>query len=363
MRAVNKDDLSLSDRKKRILRFIVESYISNGEPVGSQYLLDASDLTCSSATIRSEMAELEKMGYIEHLHTSSGRVPTQAGYKFYVESLMDKYKLTAMEIVELNNMLKSKFQELDSMLNAAAKFVSSVTNYTTLALKSGDKVDSITKFSYMKLDDYSFLLIMKLSNDKVTTKQISTEEYVDDYVLKRLCDILNNTISGVQSKNITLPMMMNMKKEMGMNDELITKSIEAVYDLLGNENDTEIQFDGVKNLLDYPEFADVQKIKDVMGLIEKKDDLIKIMSDDEGDGVNIKLGNESQGLVDDSALIYRTINVGGKTVGAIGVLGPARMDYSKVISTVEYMTEKISDILSSALPPGKKNEDVEENNE
>ena len=353
MKMVSKDKSELSDRQKNILRNIVDSYIANGDPVGSQYLLDASGLKCSSATIRSEMADLEKKGYLIQPHTSAGRVPTQLGYRFYVESLMEKYKFTAMEALQLNNMLKDKFAELDSILDTATKFVSSLTNYTTVALKTGKKVDYVSSFTGMLLGEKDFLLVMKMSEGKIVTKQIISNYSIDEANLKKLCDLLNDYVSNIPSENITLPIIMSIKKQMGIYEDLVTKSIEAVYDVVGNEHQTDLQFGGVKKLLDYPEFSQVDKIKDIMSLIEDKQRLINIMSDSDTNEINVKLGTEDNELTDDSALIYRTINVGGKVVGAIGVLGPARMDYSKVISTIEYMTDRIVSVLSNSLGPSK----------
>lgn len=355
MKAVSKKASGLSERQKTILRSIVESYISKGEPIGSNYLLQSYNMSCSSATIRAEMAELEKMGYLVQPHASAGRAPTQLGYRFYVDTLMDNYKLTAMEIVELNDMLKNKFVELDTMLDTATKLVTSLTNYTTLSLKAPDKIESVSSFSTLFLSDHSFLLVMRMQNGKAITKQIDTNVTINDDLLLALCSLLNNYVSGKFISNITLPTIMEMKKKLIGYDELIEKSIEAIYDVLGNQNNTNVQFEGVSNLLDYPEFADVEKIRGVMGMIEHKENFVNLISNSENDKVNVKLGNEDDNLVDDSALIYRTINVGGKVVGAIGVLGPSRMDYSKVISTVEFMTEKISNLLSGSLPPGDEN--------
>lgn len=349
----SKKDSSLSERQKHILRCIVDSYVANGDPVGSQNLLDASGLTCSSATIRADMAELERKGYLIQPHISAGRIPTQYGYRFYVESLMERYKFTAMEVMELNNMLKNKFQELDSILESATKFVSSLTNYTTVALKAGNKIDSVSKFTGMMLSGNEFLLVMKTSDGKISTKQITSSYEINDNIIHNLCDVLNENIINLNSSEINLPLIMSMKKKMGMYEELVTKSVEAVYELVGTENETNLQIDGVKKLLDYPEFSDVDKMRNIMNLIEDKQQLINLMTTSETNTINVRLGTEDDKLVDDSALIYRTINVGGKVVGAIGVLGPARMDYSKVISTVEYMTDKIVSVLTNSLEPGK----------
>ncbi len=340
----------LSDRKKMILRSVIESHINNGEPVGSKYLVSSANIPYSSATIRAEMAELEEMGYLEQPHTSSGRIPTQQGYRFYVDSLMESYKLTGTEIIELNNMLKSKIGELDSILASASKLVASLTNYTSVALKAGNKSDSVKNFSYMLLDSHEFLLVMKMEDGKVVTKQIKTDVELNDRILFKLEQQLNSKLVNLTSKEITLPIMMDVENAMGVESSIVSPAFRAIYETLGNDTESDLKYEGVTKLLDYPEFADVSKIKNVMDMLDDKKGLIELMSDSKNEGVNITLGNEEGTLVDNSALIYRPIKVSGQTLGVIGVFGPARMDYSKVVSTVEYLSEKITSMLSDALP-------------
>lgn len=355
---------NLSDRKKMILRSVIESHINNGEPVGSKYLVSSANIPYSSATIRAEMAELEEMGYLEQPHTSSGRVPTQQGYRFYVDSLMESYKLTGAEIVELNNMLKSKIGELDSILASASKLVASLTNYTSVALKSGTRADSIKNFSYMLLDKKEFLLVMKLENGKVISRQVRTDVELNDRILFKLEQQLNSKLIGLTSKEITLPIMMDIETEMGVEASIVSPTFRAIYETMGSGDDTDIKYEGVTKLFDYPEFADVSKIKNVMDMLDDKKKLIELMSDSKNDeGVNITIGSEEGTLVDNSALIYRPIKVSGQTLGVIGVFGPARMDYSKVVSTVEYLSEKITSMLSDALPPPSDDRDNDEGKE
>ena len=204
----------LSQRKKLILRSVIESHISTGEPIGSKYLMTNSEIPYSSATIRNEMAELENMGYLEQPHTSAGRIPTSLGYRFYVDTLMESYKLTTTEIVSLNNIIKNKMGELDSILKSASKLIASMTNYTTVAVKSHTGALTVSQFSYMLLEPTAFLLVMRMSDGNVETRHIRTEIPVDEEILNRLSVVLNENFKNIQSGAITLPMIMKAESEM-----------------------------------------------------------------------------------------------------------------------------------------------------
>ena len=192
----------LSERKKRILRSIIDAHIAMGEPIGSKYLVTSAEIPFSSATIRNEMAELEEMGYLEQPHTSAGRVPTQLGYRFYVDSLMESYKLTAAEIVALNNMLKSKIGELDSIIQNASKLVANLTNYTSVAIKASER-ETVRSFSYMILDEHNFLMVMKTSGDNVKTKQVHADILLDENNVSRLFSLLNTYCVNETPDDIT----------------------------------------------------------------------------------------------------------------------------------------------------------------
>ena len=331
----------LSQRKKLILRSVIESHIATGEPIGSKSLVSKSDIPCSPATIRNEMAELENMGYLVQPHTSAGRVPTSLGYRFYVDALMENYKLTATEIVSLNNIIKNKMGELDSILKSASKLIASMTNYTTVAVQSPYGSPTIEQYSYMLLDERAFLLVMRMSDDSVSTKHIRADVTLDDDILRKLTAILNSSFVGITSDGITLPMMMQAETEMGAAGALIAPVVKAIYETIGKNEEADINFEGLNKLLEYPEFSNVEQMRRVIRMFEKKEDIMKIIEGADSDKVNIFIGRDGE-LVDNSAFVFKTIKVGGKAVGAIGVFGPSRMDYSKVISTVEYLSNSLS---------------------
>lgn len=344
------DEGGLSRRKKQILRSIIETHISLGEPVGSKFLMTNAEIPFSSATIRNEMAELESMGYLEQPHTSSGRIPTKRGYRFYVDSLMENYKLTASEIITLNNMLKNKIGELDSILESASKLVAALTNYPTVSIKSNSGDNFVKQFSYMLLSENDFLLVMRLADGTVKSKQIKTGFAVDDNILSTLVEQLNTFVANTDPQQITFPMMMQMEKRLGDASELIGMAIKAAYETTVRTEDSSVRFEGVGKLLEYPEFSNVEKMRDVLNMIEDKDNIIDLMKDGDADKVNVVIGEDDTKMVDHSAFIFRKLTVGGKVVGAIGVFGPSRMDYSKVVSTVEYLSEQISRSFNAALP-------------
>lgn len=344
---------NLSQRKKLILRSVIESHIATGEPVGSKYLMTELDIPYSSATIRNEMAELETMGYLEQPHTSSGRIPTSLGYRFYVDALMESYKLTATEIVSLNNIIKSKIGELDSILKSASKLIASITNYTTVSVKAGDSsVGTVEQFSYMLLDSTAFLLVMQIADGNVMTRHIRSDIPINDEILTKLIKILNADFIGISPDNITLPLIMRAESELGSAGSLITPVIKALYDIIGKRDETDINFEGINKLLEYPEFSNVEQMKRIISMFENKDDLIKIIENADSDKVNIFIGKDAE-LIEHSAFVFKTLKVHGKVVGAIGVFGPSRMDYSKVISTVEYLSETLSGATDAGLPPGR----------
>jgi heat-inducible transcriptional repressor len=345
----------LSERKKRILRSIIDAHIAMGEPIGSKYLVTSAEIPFSSATIRNEMAELTEMGYLEQPHTSAGRVPTQLGYRFYVDSLMESYKLTATEIVALNNMLKSKIGELDTIIQSASKLVANLTNYTSVAIKASER-ETVRVFSHMVLDEHNFLMVMKMSGENVKTKQVHTDIVLDESNVSKLMALFNAYCTGVTPEDITYATIVKMESAMGSAAALVNPAVKAFYDSVSTVTDSNVKFEGVNKLLEYPEFSSVDQLKRVFSMIENKEDFLDMLSTSDMNKINVFIGDEENRFAPSSAFVFRPLTVDGKVIGAIGVFGPSRMDYSKVISTVEYLTQKITGIIEGrALPePGEE---------
>ncbi len=346
----------LSERKKQILKAIVDVHIRLGEPVGSKFLTQNEQIALSSATIRNEMAELEEMGYLEQPHTSAGRVPSRAGYRLYVDSLMNRYPVTARETEELNTLMRQKIDALDKMLEQAGKMVSLLTGYTSLTMTAGGGGGIVRRFDAVWLDEHSFILVMTLDGEDVRSKTVHTDHPTTRDALNRLCTALNDCIAGIPPEQINLPKMMALENSMGADAPLISPVIKTVYEVIGTTDAGDIRFEGVNKLLQYPEFSDIDRIREMFDVLENKDEIMSVMTRAESDRVNVLIGGETTVReMENSTLVFRNLTENGRVVGAIGVIGPCRMDYSKVVTLLEAMSDRITGIQDGeplGLAPG-----------
>lgn len=354
----------LTERQRLILREIVDCHIKNGEPVGSKALTNIGGREYSSATIRNEMAELEEKGYLESPHTSSGRVPTELGYRFYVDWLRDRYEMTTRELETLNSVAAAKMSELDGLLDTATKLASAMTNYTALAVKPRHVSQTVRRYETVLLDEHNFLLVIMMSDDNIRTVRIYSEHAIDAEGAASVSRVLNKYAAGVTAEKITLPVIMKMEEELGIYGSIASCAMKEVYGAMRDRGGGEVRVDGVNNLLQYPEYSDIGSIKDILSLLDKRDDIVDLVSDAKDDDVNVYIGSENAvDIGGNSSMVFRTIKHNGKTVGAIGVIGPRRMDYSRVITLIEGLAGSISDAVSRdddgraerALPPWNEN--------
>ena len=336
----------LSERKRLILKAIVESHIEGGGPVGSKTLVERKQLTCSSATIRNEMAELEELGYLEQPHTSAGRVPSELGYRFYVNSLARDYAMTSREIEEINNLLKVKLTEIDQILVMASKVASAITNYTGIAVKTAQSDITITRFEGFAADEHNFILVMMLSNGSAKTRTVRVEKGISPGSISQLTSLLNENVSGLTADKISLPIIMELERGMGDDADLISPIIKSIYDVLNELDRDEVEVSGIDRLLQYPEYSDTNEFREILGTLEKKDDLLNIISEAKDDDINVVIGSESSvKVMNRSAIVFKPITKDGKTLGAIGVIGPLRMDYAKVLATIAGVSGRLADMI------------------
>jgi heat-inducible transcriptional repressor len=339
----------LSERKKRILKAIVDAHIVDGEPVGSKYIMQDEHLNCSSATIRNEMAELEALGYLEQPHTSSGRVPSELGYRFYVDSLIESYAMTTSEITEINKLLKSKMNELDQILLTASKLAGNITNYTSFVMKPKASSVSIKRFDVIYVDRHSLLLIMISSGGGVVTKRLTFDMTVSDMTAGDLAALLNQHISGLTANEITLPIIVDIENAMGDKSAIVTPIIKIIYESMNELDGGDLKISGMDRLLQYPEYSNKDQLRELLGALEKKEDILDLVSDTDSDGVNVVIGSESSvKVMNNSALVFKPVVRDGKTLGAIGIIGPRRMDYAKVVATIEGLAGNVESLLTSS---------------
>ena len=361
-----KDNSGLSERKKSILKAIVEAHIDGGEPVGSKYILQNTLMSCSSATIRNEMAELEQMGYLVQPHTSAGRVPSEAGYRFYVDSLVEQYANATHEVVKINQILKAKMSEIDQILETASRLASSMTNYTGIAIKP--KVSSVTmsRYEIISIDKNHFAMVMITSTGTVKTKKVQTEQDITEGALTQLSDLMNALLCGVGADMITLPIIMEMESEMGDAAFLVNPAVKCVYEVMSEMDGGKLKLSGLNHLLKYPEYSDTQQLGQLLGTLEDQDEILDLVSGAQGDDISVLIGSESPvKVMNNSSLVFKPIKKNGRTVGVIGVLGPRRMNYRQVLKTIDEIGESIAVMFNEEkqLGDGRAGTDIGNNDD
>ena len=348
-------DYTLSQRKKLILQAIIDSHIQNGEPVGSKSLTQNQHLSCSSATIRNEMAELEALGFLEQPHTSAGRVPTEAGYRYYVNTLMQECHSAAYEIEQMSLSLKRKIGEFDQLLTEASRLASSLTNYPGIALKSTAAPLSVSKFDGIYVDEHKFLLVMIFSSGTVRTKTVHPSMPFSEANLSQLLSAFNECLVGKHAAELSLPLIELLEHRVPCEEGLVANMIKTVYDTMKELGETDLRVEGVNRLFSHPEYENIDELRNMISLFENKEDLMQVISPEsigEDDGVRVVIGSENTvKVMNNSALIYRPVKRNGAVVGAIGVIGPRRMDYAKVISTIEGLAQGIDRMFDTPSIP------------
>lgn len=354
------DANNLSARKMRILKAIVDAHITNGEPVGSKYLAEEVGIACSSATIRNEMAELESLGYLEQPYTSSGRIPSELGYRFYVDSLVRQYSDTKLEIDEINERLRYKLTEMDGILEEASKLAASFTDYTGIAFKTGIGQVRISKFESVYLGPRDFLFVMIFSGDIVKAKSVHLGFSITAADLTRFTEAANMYLSNITSEAISMPVIVKLEAIMGPAAAMVHPTIKLIYETMNELEEADVKLDGINKLLQYPEHFEGAKLQRLVGMLEEKEKLLDVIASHKSsdEGINVYIGRENDSdIMSNTTLIFKNVTVRGKRV-SVGVIGPKRMNYSKVIGMLNQLATGLDRMFSDdddigKLPEGK----------
>ncbi|MBR5528703.1 MAG: heat-inducible transcription repressor HrcA [Clostridia bacterium] len=365
--------MELSDRKKRILKSIIDAYIDSGEPVGSKFLTSYGNISLSPATIRNEMSELENMGYLDKPHTSAGRVPSSSAYRLYVDELMENYRLTMEELNVINELMHFKASELDKIITQAGKVMSELTQCVTLSFTRENGADTISRFDTVFVDETSFLLVMISGTKQVRSEHVKTEYYINDEALCAIRRVLNENLTGITLENVTMPLIMKMEAEAGRLAPLINPIIRIAFSCFETEGDGSVKISGLSNLLSYPEFSDVEKLRSLMDMFDKKKGYLKnllsspdpqnaenlgLVPQDFGSDMKIYIGNEHDGTAfSDTGMVFCTVPM-GNTQSVIGILGPKRMDYRKAVSALRVLAENMEK--TAGIENNQNTEDINE---
>lgn len=338
--------MQLDERKQKILHAIIRNYLESGEPVGSRTISKYTDLNLSSATIRNEMADLEEMGLIIQPHTSAGRIPSDKGYRLYVDDmLLEKER----EIGELKEMLLEKEEKTELLLKQVAKVLAANTNYATMITAPSTHRNKIKFLQLSRVDKCQILVVVVAEGNIIKNSIIPVGEYLDDETLLKLNILLNTNLNGLSMEEINLGVIAAMKQKAGIHSDLISNVLDAVAEAIKADEDLEIYTSGANNIFKYPELSNNERASDLITTFEEKSllGLLVDQSSEERDehGIQIYIGDEN-GVqsMKDCSVVTATYELGEGMRGTIGIIGPKRMDYEKVVSTLKTLKHQLDDL-------------------
>ena len=335
--------MEMTERKKKVLRSVVDLYIRTAEPVGSKAITELPDMKYSSATIRNEMADLTTMGYLEQPHTSAGRIPSAAGYRLYVDELMADYRLSIDETKSINSAIEEKMQRVDKLVEKVAKLVSQATDLPAISMASRSADATVKRFELIQAGAGSFILVVMLSNDEVVNKLIKLPLHVEENDLKVLSALLNATMTELSAEEFTAGLLERVMRSAGAAASLVPVIVEFTTETLHRSGSSNMVVAGHSRLLGLPEYRDVDKAQKVMTSLDEEtlSNLPAVMQNANGTKVIVGPENISEELKDTSVVMTK-FDIGDGLQGMIGVVGPTRMDYAKVTARLSYFAESLS---------------------
>ncbi len=345
--------MDLDERKLKILQAIIRNYLETGEPVGSRTISKYTDLNLSSATIRNEMADLEELGYIVQPHTSAGRIPSDKGYRLYVDQMLaekeEKLDHAAQEVKEMHQMLLEKEDKMESILKQMAKMLAVNTNYATLVTAPQVKGNKIKFLQLSRVDVGQLLATIVVEGNVIKNDMIHVEKSLDDETLLKLNILLNTNLNGLPIEDINLAMITKLKQQAGIYDGIIAEVMDAVAAVIRENDDIEIYTSGANNIFKYPELSDNQRASELINTLEEKQMLTELvqdsMADENNTGIQVYIGNETPvQTMKDCSVVTATYELEEGVKGTIGIIGPRRMDYDKVISTLTTLKSQLDTI-------------------
>ena len=333
----------MSERKLKILHAIIQNYLETGEPVGSRTISKYTDLNLSSATIRNEMADLEEMGYIIQPHTSAGRIPSDKGYRLYVDMLMEEKE---QELNEMQDQMLDKADKMDQLLKQAAKVLATNTNYATMVSTPMNNSNKIKFIQLSMVDEEQVIAVIVLGGNVIKNKIIHVDEPINNENLLKLNMLLNTTLNGMSIEEINLGLIARLKEGAGIHSEVVGNVLDAVADVIQVDEDMQIYTSGATNIFKYPELSDKQSAQEIISAFEEKQQLTDLvtqtLSNEENTGIQVYIGDEAPvKTMKDCSVVTATYELGEGMHGTIGIVGPKRMDYDKVVSTLRSLKSQL----------------------
>ncbi len=338
--------MQLDERKYTILQAIIRTYLETGEPVGSRTISKYTDLNLSSATIRNEMADLEELGYILQPHTSAGRIPSDQGYRLYVDKMMEEKE---REVEEMKEILLEKEDKMDHLLKQAAKMLANNTEYAAMVSAPQYHRNKLKFIQLSRVDSRHILAVIVVEGNVIKNTMLTVAEELSDETLLKLNILLNTHLNGLSMEQINLGMIAAMKQQAGIHSDIVAGVIDAVAEFFNDTATTEIYTSGTKNFFKYPELADHERASELITTFEEKQLLSELVQDNLADenntGIQVYIGNETpvQGMRDCS-IVTATYELDAGMKGTIGIIGPRRMDYEKVVKNLKLLKSQLDDL-------------------
>lgn len=343
------EQFELSERKTKILNAIIQNYLETGEPVGSRTISKYSDLNLSSATIRNEMADLEELGFIVQPHTSAGRIPSDKGYRFYVDHLMeDKDR----EVNEMKQFVIEHTEKMELVLQQVAKVLAANTNYATMVSAPSYNRNKVKFIQLSAVEDDQLLAVIVTQSNMVKNKIINLSEPLDNETLLKLNILLNSNLNGLALEEINLAAIKKLKEQAGIYGDIVSEVLDTLAETMGADEDIRIYTSGTTNLFKYPELSDsAEKASELLSAFEEKQQLASLVAEnllnEENTGIQVYIGNESPiQTMKDCSVVTATYELGEGVRGTIGIVGPKRMDYEMVMDNLKVLKNSLDGILN-----------------
>ena len=342
--------MQLDDRKTKILYAIIKTYLETGEPVGSRTISKYADLNLSSATIRNEMSDLEEMGYIVQPHTSAGRIPSDKGYRFYVDQMME-YK--EREVTEMKELMIQKQDKMEQILKQVVKVLANNTNYATMITAPQYHRTKLKFIQLSVISESQMLAVVVTEGNVVKNKMLHMEHRLDNETVLKLNILLNTSLNGLTMEQINLGTIAKLKEQAGIHSEVVNSVLDAVAEAIRmDDEDLEIYTSGATNIFKYPELSDNERARELISAFEEKKQLVNLvaetMNSEENTGIQVYIGNESpMQNMKDCSVVTAAYELGDGMKGTIGIIGPKRMDYDRVVSALKTLTTQLYSIFEN----------------
>lgn len=345
-KAKGSDAVELDERKRKILEAIIRNYMETGEPVGSRTISKYTDLNLSSATIRNEMSDLEEMGYILQPHTSAGRIPSDRGYRFYVDTIMERKD---QEVTEMKEMMIERADKMELVLKNLAKALAANTNYAAMVSAPQCHSNKVKFIQLSQVDETQLLAVIVLEGNIVRNQMLNLTKPLDNETLLKLNILLNSSLNGLTLSEINLGVIARLKEQAGIHSDIVNEVLDAVAQTIQSEEDLEIYTSGATNIFKYPELSESNKASELIHTFEEKQQLTELvqetLSNESETGIKVYIGNEnSVQSMKDCSVITCTYELDEGMQGTIGIIGPKRMNYEKAVDTLKTLMVQLDTI-------------------